>query len=361
MNAPDLLYQWQEQIDKVFSDWGRWQKVGLARWITGILQAESCTLSAVARAVSGGRQVESQERRIQRWLANDGIEMTEAMRAWVGWVGQQWGQAAMLLVVDETRLSDQVAVMMVSVYYQQSAIPLLWRAYRPDAYPEDGQVALLTALLAQLRAALPAHLPLLLLADRGLGTSPAWQDRLTALGYPYLLRVQQSTRVRLADGKAQPLRRLVGYGQRWTGRAQVFKKAGWRWLHVYLYWEVGYAQPWCLVSNQADLSPSLYAYRFAHEASFRDLKSDGFDWQRSRVWQPAHLDRLLLPLTLALFWVLTTGTLVWQLYPLTARQKRLSHFRLGLDEIYARFHATKPTALEFYLVPDSPILKSVVT
>jgi hypothetical protein len=115
-----------------------------------------------------------------------------------------------------------------------------------------------------------------------------------------------------------------------------------------------------VVSNQAALLPTLYAQRFAHEVSFRDLKSDGFDWQASHVWMPAHVERLLLPLTLALFWALTLGTIVQHLYPLSARQKRLSLFRLGLEELFTRLRSAKPYLLEFYLVPNTPLLKSVV-
>lgn len=68
---------------------------------------------------------------------------------------------------------------------------------------------------------------------------------------------------------------------------------------MYLVWEVGYKEPWCLFSNHPKLSPDLYASRFYHEASFRDLKSDGFQWQRSRVWLAEHTERLLLVLACA--------------------------------------------------------------
>jgi len=264
-------------------------------------------------------------------------------------------------LVDETTLSTHVRVMMVGVAYHACAIPLIWRTYDPYDYPEEGQVQLLMDLLDHLRHLLPPSARALLLADRGLGTSPDWQQRLSATGWDYLLRVQRSTRVRVPGHKPQPPRRLVGYGQRWTGRVEVFKKAGWQWKGVYLMWELGYAEPWCLFSNQAHLAPNLYALRFHHEASFRDLKSDGFHWQRSRVWKPAHTERLLLVLACASLWTLAQGTQVLFLYPLTARQKRLSLFRLGLDELFARFQPAGRAYLDLFLAPDSPTLKSVVT
>jgi hypothetical protein len=309
---------------------------------------------------TGQANASSLERGLQRWLANERVVMKALFGFWIGWVLRLWGKAALLILVDETKLSDPVAVMMVGVAYQASAIPLIWRAYSLADYPQEGQVALISELLTQLRTCLPPDQAVLLLANRGLGTSPVWQQRLSNSGWQYLLRVQRSTLIRLPNHKPQPLWRLVGYGQTWTGHAQVFKKAGWQWKWVYLVWEVGYADPCCLFSNQADLSPALYSRRFQHEASFRDLKSDGFQWQLSQVWLPRHVERLLLVLALATLWSLTEGTKVAFLYPLPRRQQRLSIFRLGRDYLFERFRALNPQCLELFLAPDTPLLKTVV-
>ena len=356
-----LLYQWNEAIDKRFPRMGRWQKRMLANFSYGVVLAESCRLSAVAKHLTGRANASSMERGLQRWLANDRLVMKEVFKWWITWVLSLWGKAALLILVDETKLSDHVAVMMVGVAYQGSAIPLIWRAYSLEDYPEEGQVALMSELLSQLRSLLPPEQTVLLLADRGLGTSPTWQERLSNSGWPYLLRVQRSTLIRLPGQKPQPLRRLVGYGQTWIGYAQVFKKAGWQWKWVYLVWELGYAEPCCLFSNQSGLSPDLYSRRFQHEASFRDLKSDGFNWQRSRVWLPSHVERLLLVLACATLWSLTEGTKVRFLYPLAPRQHSLSVFRLGLDYLFERFRSLKSKCLELFLAPDTPLLKTVVS
>ena len=360
MNSP-LLYQWTEMIDKAFPTLGRWQKRTLALFSYGVLLAHSCTLSMVSRHLSGKAHSSRLERRLQRWLANERVRLPSLWGLWVGWVLRLWGSAPLLVLVDETKLGAHLAVMLVGVAYQSSAIPLLWRAYVPDDYPEEGQVALLSGLLDGLRTLIPCQQSVLLLADRGLGTSPLWQQRLSDSGWWYLLRVQGSTRIRLANQRPRRLSHLVSYGQRWSGRGQVFKKAGWQWKWVYLVWEVGYAQPWCLLSNQAGLDPALYSRRFHQECSFRDLKSDGFQWQRSQVWLPTHVERLLLVLALATLWSLTEGTKVVHLYPLTRRQQRLSVFRLGLDYLFERFHTLQSKGVELYLAPDTPLLKSVVT
>jgi hypothetical protein len=356
-----LLYQWNEVIDKRFPEMGRWQKRTLASLSYGMGMAENCRLRVVAKHLTGKADASSMERQLQRWIANERIVMRVIFKWWIMWIVQLWGKAAFLILVDETKLSDHVAVMMVGLAYQGSAIPLIWRAYDVEAYPEEGQVRLISELLQQVRHVLPDDQAVLLLADRGLGTSPAWQAHLSEMNWRYLLRVQRTTLIRLQDQKPQPLARLVGYGQRWTGRAQVFKKAGWQWKWVYLVWELGYAEPCCLFSNQPDLSPDLYARRFQHEASFRDLKSDGFQWHRSHVWIPAHVERLLLGLALATLWSLTEGTKAIFLDRLSARQKTFSVFRLGLDYLFQRFSSFHSQCLELFLVPDTPLIKSVVS
>lgn len=359
MNLP-LLYQWEREISKQFPALGRWQVWTLAFFSYGIIVAQTCWLNKVAQALSGHAEASSLERRLQRWLANDRLALSTLLTQWVKWVVALWGDAPLLVLVDETKLSDHVAVMMIGVAYHAGAIPLVWRAYDTRAYPEEGQVAVMQGLLNQVRALLPATQSMLVLADRGLGTSPEWQQRLSDSGWDYLLRVQRSTLAKVSGHKPQPLRRLVGYGQQWQGRVQVFKKAGWQWKWVYLVWEAGYKEPWCLFSNQPTLSARHYASRFHHEASFRDLKSDGFQWQRSRVWLPAHTERLLLALACATLWVLTQGTTVLFLYPISRRRQRLSLFRLGLDTLLERFRHPDKVHLEFFLAPDTPCLKSVV-
>lgn len=354
------LYQWTAMIDKAFPELGRWQKLGLALFSYGVILAHNCQLCVVAQALTGRAQASSLERRLQRWLANERLGMEVVFKHWIDWVLRLWGDAPLLVLVDETKRSNHVAVMMVGLAYHASAIPLIWRAYQTQDYPVEGQVALMNSLLTTVKSRLSDEQQALVLADRGLGTSPEWQAHLEASGWDYLVRVQRMTRIRLPNQQPQPLQRLVGYGQSWRGRGQVFKKAGWQWKWVYLVWEFGYTQPWCLFSNQPQLSPQLYHWRFHHEAGFRDLKSDGFQWQRSHVFAPAHVERLLLVLALATLWVLTQGTRVLHLYPLSRRQQRLSLFRLGFDYLRELFHTCKPGCLDFFLVPDTPWLKTVV-
>lgn len=130
---------------------GRWQKRTLASLSYGIGIGENCRLRVVAKHLTGKADASSMERQLQRWIANERIVMRVIFKWWITWIVQLWGKAIFLILVDETKLSDHVAVMMVGLAYQGSAIPLIWRAYHIEDYPEEGQVTLISELLQQVQ------------------------------------------------------------------------------------------------------------------------------------------------------------------------------------------------------------------
>jgi hypothetical protein len=361
------LYQWIEQVSNNFPVLGKWQAKGLALFSAGVILAERCTLSKVAEKLLMVGKPDSQERRLQRWLANPRLDTAAMSRCWVEMVAQQLESEAWVLLVDETKLSDHLSVMVVGLAYQSSCIPLVWRCYRQTQYPSEGQVQLITALVEQVITYLPAHYRLTLQADRGIGTSPDLIEAMQALGIYFLFRVQGSSRFRQADGQEYALKELAQVGQVWSGQGQVFKKHGWLQAHVRVVQAEGYDDVWCLVTNDPHLTGGEYAMRYWQEASFRDLKSDGWHWQRSHVWHPDHAQRLLFVLVLAYAWTLTHGTRLRQAPPqvqaLIKRGKRqvYSLFREGLRYMARLLHDHQPLYLGLYFVPDKVASKSVVT
>jgi hypothetical protein len=152
-----------------------------------------------------------------------------------------------------------------------------------------------------------------------------------ALGWHYLFRVQRGT-VRRREGRERPLKHLVNApGQSWSGSGQVFKKAGWLSTTVLVIWAQGYTDYWCLITNAPTAHARHYAIRYWQEAGFRDLKSDGWQWQASRIWLPDHANRLLLVMALATAWMLTLGAFAFDAPDL----KR--DFTKGLTQTYSLF------------------------
>lgn len=356
------LYAQFLRLVQHFSCLGAWQKRALALWCCGIVLAESCQINAIADALLNqqGVSVEAIVKRLGRFLSNPRISDETLSGTWVKWIVQTYGAQHLVILVDETKLSTHLSVMMVGLAYQQRAIPLLWRCYAPHDYPSEGQVALITELVTRLRLLLPEEITFTVQADRGIGNSPNLIRELEHLKVRYLLRVQGQTRLRLRNGHIHALVSLVKPGEMWCGRAEVFKNAGWLLLYVRLEWRMGEKSPWCLVTNCIWEQSRHYAIRAWHEHSFRDLKSFGFKWDVSHVWQPAHAHRLLFVLALTYTWVLSQAihfTTPERLSP-SRTAPRQSLFRRGLRWIRQQIHRSIsiPMYPGILLRPDTSLL-----
>jgi len=319
----------------------------------GVLAAGSCQLADVARALSPVGTLDSQSRRLQRFLANRRLDRTALQTAWSTWVLQQFVTAQSRLLVDETKLSTHLSVMMVGLWVQGGCIPLAWRCYHAKDYPKEGQVKLICGLIESVFAADP-HRSFEVLADRGIGTSPDLIKALHQLNVRVLFRVQGTVKFRDAQGRQIALKALVNEGERWESFGEVFKKGGWLKVYAQVVWGQGYRDPWCLVSTQA-VAAEDYGQRFQQECSFRDLKSDGFEWNKSHIWMPEHAERLILILALAYALVLSLGMQVAR--PQRGRATRYSLFRLGLEQLQALVH---PTILPLLPHPPPPFMTCVV-
>lgn len=357
------LYQWQEQVATTFSGLGAWQAKGLALFSVGVVLAERCTLSKVAEKLGQVGKADTLERRLQRWLSNPRIDDASMSESWIGWVLREFGQREVVLLVDETKLSDRLSAMVVGLAYEQNCIPLAWQCYQQDAYPAVGQVQLIQALLEQVVRQVSEAKQVLVQVDRGLGTSPRLVEAVARLGVRFLFRVQGTTRFRDATGEERALKSHAQRGETWSACGDVFKKHGWLTAQVRVIQEEGYEDVWCLVTNDPTLVGSEYAQRYWQEVSFRDLKSDGWHWQRSQVCHPAHAHRLLLVLALAFAWTLTHGTLALAIPALISRGKRqvFSRFRQGLRYIAYLLTTQQPLYLGLLFFPDTEASKTVVT
>ena len=369
MNLAEL-YQWWGQLKQIFRELGHWQVMGMALYSYGVVLARQSAPSKVAEKLPLVGKANTVQRRLERWLANTRLDWLGCCEAWSGFVLRRYVGELPILLVDETKLGNFWSVMVIGLAYRGCCIPLVWWAYRPESWPM-GQVHLIEELLCRLATVMPSGLKPLLEADRGIGTSPELVKVVHALGWYYLLRVQGQTRFQWPDGPEVALCEVVSRGGQWTAPGKVFKGAGWLDSIAHVLWEQPYEQSWCLITNCPFITPQTYGKRYWQEASFRDLKSDGWQWQTSHIFTPAHANLLLLVLTIAYAWVLTLGTLSLEeasLNPLMTASfdNQYSLFRNGLrlwEAVLGRVHPLLMTVAQAYFVffdpLPSPSIKSV--
>ena len=358
MNLTEL-YQWQAQLKQVFTLAGAWQIKGLGLYSFGVIEARHCAPSRVAEKMVEVGKADTVQRRLERWLDNERIDWQECCQRWAKWVLSCWQGEQLFLLVDETKLGNQLSVMVVGLAYRGCCIPLVWWCYPPKAWPE-GQVALISRLLSWLVPSIPAGVTPIVQADRGLGTSPGLIQAVDAMHWYDLFRVQNTTRFLADDGEGVAMNDLLPMvGAEWHGSGQAFKKAGWLQTTVHVLWGKVYREPWCLVSNCPNLDSWTYAKRYWQEAGFRDLKSDGWQWQVSRIFSPDHANRLLLVLAIAYGYVLTLGRFAFdddELRRLITKGSRQTYslFRLGLRLVEPFFANTLDFGCSFLCFIDGP-------
>jgi hypothetical protein len=332
-----LLYQWIELIRTQFTNLNAWQATGLALFSFGVVVAEHCRISKVAEGLAFFGRIPSLERRLRRWLANPRLDLDACWAVWIAWVWSSLDTPRAVLQVDETKIGDRLGIMMVSLAYEQRAIPLVWRCYRASSaqdYPAQGQVLMIWGLLARVLAVLPADSRPVVQMDRGLGHSSAMIKALQNLNVDFLVRVKHNATFTSRRGHACLLRDLIHQGEAVTCYGSLFRYSKRVTGSVHLIWEKGQKEPWCLFTTDARIRGATYALRMWQEESFRDLKSGGWQWQCTYVTTPDHAHRLVLVLALAYAWMLTQGTLV--LHGDTAIQREVFD---GLRNKYSLFRS----------------------
>jgi hypothetical protein len=350
---PEELYQWSDAVGEALG-LGKRQAKRLGVFSVGVVWAERCTLSKIGERLGGvlGIQMDSVQRRLQRTLEDPTLKRKDLQRAWAKWVLSRVDSREYVLLVDETKLGEHLNVMMVGLAYQGRCIPLAWVCYPPDT---PGQVKRIERLLKQIKGGIPIEGRVVVEADRGIGTSPDLVRAVRRLGWHYLFRVQGQTKLITRDGHEYTLGEQPSL---WSGFGLLFKQRGRVRGYALVYQAFGEDEPWCLITDDPSLSVLDYALRNWEEQAFRDLKSGGWNWQQSQVWQPDHADVLVLVLALAYAWVLSLGTLVAHAdHAVRARIVRgtgrlYSIFREGLRYWLDLIGTRQPVYLGLFFAPD---------
>ena len=96
-----IVYQLFREIQPRFA-LKKWQALGLALWVVGIVQAQSCRASKIAEQMG---EFESVERRLKRWISNERINVAAGCQALMEWIWSGYDGEWIELLVAETKIS----------------------------------------------------------------------------------------------------------------------------------------------------------------------------------------------------------------------------------------------------------------
>ena len=313
MDASVLLWEnWQEQVKQLLEGIHGHQTKGLAFIVLGMVLSGSAVLQRVAESLQqhgiSEAKMRSHERRLERFVGNSRISVPTIWKLFLAQVLVSFRDKPLMLVLDCTPIDDRACIVYVGLLAHWRVLPLAWRVMPGQEHWEERQWDLVAAMLDEIAEHLGAA-QWTLRADRGLSGMPLvklctqrhWHD---------LLRIaKEHTFRRRLPGKKwsrwMACEQLVRKeGQRWFGRVQLWQDEP---LDTYLsaVWEPGHKEGWLLISDQSagPVRVAQYAWRMRVEATFQDTKSRGWNLEASLIEDRARLNRLLLALFLAMWWV----------------------------------------------------------
>lgn len=317
MEAPKLLLkQWTEQVKELFPNLHGHQQKSLAFAVLGMVLAGHAVLQRMAEEISlqevSQATMPSIERRLQRLIANERIDVAACWQSFLEQVLPFWQSKEVVLVLDCTPYGQTFTLVYLGLLVHRRVLPLAWKIMPQQETWEQGQWELVRELVAEVAPHFPAA-NCTLIADRGLACLELIRI-CQAVKWHYVLRISSEHQVRRKYQR--------GYAP-WQAGGQVVKKEGLQWYGSALVWkehsfpaslavcwEPGYEEVWIVIS---DLPPArklikIYGWRMRVEATFQDTKSRGWHIECSAISRVSHLNRHLMVLFLAVWWVAHLGS-----------------------------------------------------
>lgn len=302
-----LLHIWQRQLSAMLGEVRVTQVRGLALLVVGMLIAGTVRLPAVAAALPLTVRDESRTRRLRRWLANDRVVVDTLWPPLRRALLRDVAGRDLVLVFDPTPQAGHATVLVLGLLQHKRVLPLAWRIVPQQAPWEERLATYLGAMVTEVAQDLPPGCHVTVVADRGI-TGPATLAVVRAAGWHVVFRLNvgasQTNRVRVAGVEHHLWTWIEAQGFAWAGPVELFKAAGWVRVELTVVWDRTYDEPWVLVSDEPAGPQRVHAYRRRTriEATFADTKRRGFDLERTKIVDPARLNRLLLALVITLWW-----------------------------------------------------------
>lgn len=310
MNASLQLWrQWSTQVRQLLPAVHGHRTKTLAFFVFGLVLAGSARLPVIAEellAVSGAK-TPSIERRLARFLANQHVAVVPIWTCLLAQVLPFFRDQRLVFVLDLTPLDERACVVYLGLLVHSRLLPVGWQVMPLHDTWEERQWAIVGMLMDRVRTHL-GNADCTLIADRGLA-GMALVQLCQQRHWHYLLRVSKAHTFQPQGGKHAGQWRAFAdlvdsIGQSWFGPALIWQE---HYLSAFVsaIWEPGHRQAWFLISDQPAGRARVQAYRrrMRVESSFQDFKRRGWDIEGTVIADRTRLDRLLLVLFLAVWWV----------------------------------------------------------
>jgi hypothetical protein len=282
--------------------------------VTGIFEQRSLLLETIAESTAFTGTDSSNVTQVRRIIRDARITLKDVYYPLLECLIAELTNDVLYLTMDETSHQTDYCVVQIGLATDGISLPLGFHIYAPDQPWADDARELLEAI----DAILPHRCRIVLLADR-IHTGEPLLACLDALQWYYVFRASKSTHIEHPTLGWMPMGRIykrVNVG-RYLSQVRIWKQ-GERRINVSIYKLVrkGFRTSiWYIVSDLPAAHERLaeYACRWWQECTFKDCKSNMFDWERGRVSKSERVLVLLMGF----------GAACWALWLLGRQQEHI--------------------------------------
>lgn len=306
------------EFKRVFPDQRKTQRDNLALLVATMLDVRSANLMDIAAGLP--RKAERTDMRYQwisRVLSNPHIDPDQVMKAFAREVlARAASHEPLVLIMDQSKLSDRHQVLMVAVRHGNRALPLLWRV---ETTSGGIGFEVQKALLDVVAAWLPEGVKPCLMADRFYGTPDliAWCK---TKNWDYRIRLKGNLKV-CAGSEHKTTGDLAQAKVSASQDVEITSKKVK--THIGIIHDPHHEEPWIIAMSEdpSYLKTLDYSKRWGIEAMFSDFKSRGFGIENTHIHHADRLSRLLMVMSLAIYAAVSTGMWDAKNNPLPAEKK----------------------------------------
>jgi Transposase DDE domain len=277
--------------------------------IEGLADLSACALSCRNANTSEWKAMlprksddKSKERYISRFLSNKLILPIEVMKGFIPEIIEMLcaNDQTIILMLDQSKISDGFECLMVSLRVGERAMPVAWKVIETKgAIGFDVQEPLLNSVYEMI----PKFAKILLAGDRFYGTSSII-DWCKKQNWQYRIRLKSNLNLDYNGGE---IKTGEAASDGLTSLEDVYLHDVK--THIGILHDPGHKEPWIIAM---DCVPSRYkvldyGMRWGIECMFSDFKSRGFSITKTQLKHTDRIERLILILTIALIWAVSTG------------------------------------------------------
>jgi Transposase DDE domain len=306
----ELCQVWHEQVKEFFTHLHGHQSKTLALFVLGAIKAKSIVIPLVAEELleESDAKANSIERRLERFLSNERIDTVETWDMLLAQIMPYFRQAPMRLVIDLTPYEEHAQVIYIGILQHSRVLPLVWKVMPGQETWDQGLWDCIDELFKRLAPHI-GETECTIIGDSAFGCFPM-VTLCQKYGWHYLFRIcVEHTCEHWSPGgrllPTCPVSDLVNEpGKKFYGHVRLWQEQQIE-TNLSACWDQGEEEALFVISDKPAGRARIneYRLRWRVESTFQDFKSRGWDWESCHVRRLDRVDRMLLVLFLAVWWL----------------------------------------------------------